>query len=277
MDTTRTTTDRTALDRVRDHLGPMSDHHRHPLKVFPYTWTSVAYFVGIYAVMATLWTLAGLAAKHWLQPSALGEREIDLNEWFAARRTDGLDRLAHLGSVPSDTITILGVMALLLIVFPIVTRRWHGWAFLVGALAMEAAVYQTSNLIVARPRPPVEQLEQVINHSFPSGHMAAAVTFYVGLVVVLSWHVANRAVRVLAGLVGLLVPLTVATSRLYLGVHYLTDLLAGALLGLTSVTVALAVSRRGLAETVAGSDEIEPPHTTQLDLTELDEPVDRSR
>ncbi len=86
---------------------------------------------------------------HWLEPSALGEREVAINEWSAERRTDSLGRLAHIGSVPSDTITVLGVMALLVIIFPLAVRRWRGWAFLVGALAMEAAVCQTSNLILA--------------------------------------------------------------------------------------------------------------------------------
>ena len=274
MDTT--STQRTLIDRVREHLGPTSDRYRHPLTVFPYTWRSLAQFVGIYAVLATTWTLLGLAAVHWLEPSALGRREVELSEWFAARRTDGLDRLAHIGSIPSDTITVLGLMAVLVIVFPLAVRRWHGWAFLVGALAMEVAVYQTSNVIVARPRPPVEQLEEVINFSFPSGHMAAAVTFYVGMLIVMTWHSVGRAVRLIAGIVALLAPLIVATSRLYLGVHYVSDLVAGALLGLVSVAAALAVARRGLADTVVGSDEIEPPHTTRLDLTEVEPPADRS-
>ena len=274
MDTT--SADQRLLDRVRAHLAPTSDRHRHPLTVFPYTWRSLAHFFGIYAVMATTWTLLGLAAVRWLEPSALGRREVELNEWFAARRTDGLDRLAHIASIPSDTITVLGMMALLVIVFPLAVRRWHGWAFLVGALAMEVAVYQTSNTIVARPRPPVEQLEEVINFSFPSGHMAAAVTFYVGMVIVLSWHSVSRSVRLTAGVVALLAPLIVGTSRLYLGVHYVSDLLAGALLGLLSVAAALAVSRRGLADTVAESDGIEPPHTTKLDLSEAEPLGDRS-
>ena len=244
-----------------------STPQRHPLKVVPVTWTSLGLFVGAYVVLAAIWTGLGLMARHWLQPSSLGAEEIDINEWFAAQRTEGRTELAHIGSVPSDTPVILGLMALLGIVVPLLWRRWHGWAFLVGALGMQAAVYQTSNLIVGRPRPPVEQLEQVINNAFPSGHMGAAVAFYVGLVVVVSWQTARRSLRILALVVAVTVPLIVATSRLYLGVHYLTDLLAGALLGLTSIVVSYRIIRHGLDATVAEADEALPPHTARLDLS----------
>lgn len=258
--TTDTATAAATADQVPDGT-------RHPLKVLPVTWASLGQFAGVWAVLATIWTLAGLAAVNWLTPSALGEEEIDINEWFAARRTPGRTDLANLGSVPSDTVSILAMMAVLLVVLPLVWRRWHGWAFLVGALGMEAAVYQTSNMIVQRPRPPVDQLEQVINNSFPSGHMAAAVSFYVGLVVLVWWRTSNPVVRAAAVVLGTVFPLIVATSRLYLGVHYVTDLLAGAVLGLTSVTVSYLILRRGLARTVEQTEEPLPPHTTRLDLS----------
>lgn len=266
------------METISNRMAPRSSTYRHPLKVFPYTWASVGHFLIAYVAMAALWTLAGLAVTNWLQPSALGEREIDLNEWFAQQRTESRTTVAHWGSVPSDTVVILGLMVAVLIAVPILWRRWHGWAFLVGALALQAAVYQTSNTIVGRPRPPVEQLEQVINNAFPSGHTGAGVTFYLGLLIIASWHTVSRSRLAVLGVVALLVPLIIAISRLYLGVHYLTDILAGALLGITSVSVALAIARRGLADTVAQSDGIEPPHTTSLDLTDdRDHDSDRSR
>ncbi len=255
------------IEPLTEHLGPRRPWYRQPLRIWPYTLSSLAWFVAAYLAMVTAWTAAGLAITTWLEPSSLGSREVDLNRWFERQRSESLDPLAHVGSGPSDTVVVIATMAVLLVAFPLVWRRWHGWAFLVGALALEGAVYASSNYLVGRPRPPVEQMEEIVTDSFPSGHVAAAVAFYLGLVIVVFWHTASRVARALAAVGGVLVPLVVATSRLYLGVHYLTDLVAGALLGLTSVIVAMAIARRGLAEQLARSPEPAPPHTTRLDLT----------
>ena len=59
-------------------------------------------------------------------------------------------------------------------------RRWHDWAFLTIALLFEVSVFGISSKIVGRDRPPVEQLDGAPTASWPSGHIAASVVFYVG-------------------------------------------------------------------------------------------------
>jgi undecaprenyl-diphosphatase len=89
-------------------------------------------------------------------------------------------------------------------------------------------------------------------HSFPSGHTGAAVAVY-GLVVVLVWTYARSARWWVAPL--LLVPLLVAVSRLYAGVHHLSDVLTSVLYGsvwlAATATVLLSGVRRAGAEPVA--------------------------
>ncbi len=247
--------------------------YRHPLKVWPYSWASLGWFAVAYAVMVGVMTLTGLAVVRWLEPTALGRRELDLNRWFEERRTDRLDTLAHIGSIPSDTFVTIGLLVVFVVALPLVWRRWHDWAFLVAALALEAAVYVSSNFLVGRPRPPVERLEEIVTNSFPSGHVAAAVTLYLGIMVIVSWHTTNVAIRGMAAIAAAVLPVIVAVSRLYLGVHYVSDLLAGVALGVASVAVALAVARRGLEDEVASSAEVEPPHAAQLDVSEIAEEV----
>ena len=254
----------------------MNGTPRHPLNVWPYDRKSLGWFGLAYVTMVGIWTLTGLAVTEWLEPSSLGRSELDLNRWFEGRRTSGWDTLAHVGSIPSDTPVKIGLMALLVVAFPLALRRWHDWAFLLGALVLEVAVYVTSNFIVGRPRPPVERMEEIVTNSFPSGHVAAAVAFYVGITMIVFWHTSNVAVRAVAVVVGAVVPMIVAISRLYLGVHYLSDIIAGALLGLTSVAVAMAIARRGLRDEVASTPRPEPAVAARLDVSEVrndDEPM----
>ena len=87
-------------------------------------------------------------------------------------------------------------------------------------------------------------------YSFPSGHATVAVGFYGMLTVILAYHLRGLA-RWLVAASGLLVVLLIGFSRLYLGVHYPTDILAGylsALLWLVCVggVYALWLSVRGL-------------------------------
>ncbi|MGO9487666.1 MAG: phosphatase PAP2 family protein [Solirubrobacteraceae bacterium] len=86
-------------------------------------------------------------------------------------------------------------------------------------------------LLVSRPRPPVEHLQAVTGSSFPSGHTTQASAFWLSLVLVLPAAGATPKLTRAAALLALAIVLTVAASRVYLGVHYPSDVVAGMLLG----------------------------------------------
>lgn len=234
-------------------------------KIWPYTRSSAASFLAAFAAMTALWTIVGWAVVRWLQPSRLGTAETELSEHLADSRTQRWNDIAELASIPSNTPVKIGLMALLLVVMPLVWRRWHDWAFLAGALILEVCVYGLTSFIVGRERPPVERLAEAPTESWPSGHVAAAVTFYVGLAIVTGWHT-NRAVIIWAvrGAAAVIV-VGMVLSRLYLGMHFASDLVGGLALGAVSVAATHAIVARGLGERRSNGTETWPTQTRTLD------------
>jgi len=75
------------------------------------------------------------------------------------------------------------------------------------------------------------------DYSFPSGHTMNALVFYVALALI-AWSIAGRRVGLLALALAALVAFGVGVSRIYLGYHYLTDVVGGILAGLAWLLVA---------------------------------------
>ncbi|NMN98638.1 phosphatase PAP2 family protein [Antrihabitans stalactiti] len=122
-------------------------------------------------------------------------------------------------------------------------RRAIGPAMLVlSPVALAAAASTLVKLVVRRERPPVSaHLMTETDFSFPSGHVTAT-TALAGAVLLVVWmdpaagtHTRRTARKFFAIFAAVAVVAAVMLTRLYLGVHWLTDVLAGALLGTTAV------------------------------------------
>ncbi len=122
--------------------------------------------------------------------------------------------------------------------------RWAG-AQLALAGAVTLCADHLGKLVLARPRPTVvEHLAATQSSSFPSGHAMSTATIAFSLALLATAARPRRPARLAAWSITGAVVAAVMFTRLYLGVHYPTDVLAGALFGLTFALLADAVVAR---------------------------------
>jgi undecaprenyl-diphosphatase len=168
--------------------------------------------------------------------------------WFGRHRSDTWDALSWCGSIIADAYVKVPATAVLCLCFLWRWRRWTEPVLLAGALVLEVAVFTTASAVVDRARPPVAQLDPVPpTGSFPSGHSAAAVAFYGAIAIVLCWHTRHHLARVVATTAAVMLPLIVGISRMARGMHYLSDVVVGLMIGAVSLWVTWLVVRNGPA------------------------------
>lgn len=110
-------------------------------------------------------------------------------------------------------------------------RRWAALVVLVAVVGGGEGLDNLFKAVFARPRPsPLPSLIPDQVYSFPSGHAVASVAFFL-LLAYFGWQVLGPWQRVVWALACAALALVIAISRVYLGVHYPTDVVGGAALG----------------------------------------------
>jgi undecaprenyl-diphosphatase len=172
--------------------------------------------------------VAGLGL-HRLSTLMPGE-DLALVRGAAGDRTPFLTALAHGASWLGRSAVLVPAAIVIAVVAALLRRPLRGLAVVAGVLGA-IVIQNVDKAIVARPRPPVHELEVVTGTSFPSGHATEATAFLLVLAVVLVSGSPPRWLRLLVAGTAVVLIAAVAVSRVYLGVHYPTDVAAGMLLG----------------------------------------------
>lgn len=111
-------------------------------------------------------------------------------------------------------------------------------------LALSFILNKVLKLIIARPRPSRLRLVIENGYSFPSGHSMVSFAFYGFLIYLISKNLKNKKIKYpLIALLSLLI-LLIGISRIYLGVHYVTDVLGGYIIGLIYLIVFIEVIKK---------------------------------
>jgi undecaprenyl-diphosphatase len=197
------------------------------------TW--LALLLGIFVGLCALAVLAGKLL--FGEPLQL---EIRFMHWLASIRTAQLTTVERGFTFLGSTLWLVCV-SLLVSAWLLFKRRTADVALLLAAGLGSSAITNLVKVLVARARPEVvPHLDPVSTLSFPSGHSCSSAAVYMALALILA---ADRLHRRIAMAVAVLLAVAIAFSRVYLGVHYPTDVLAGLALGWLWVTAVFVAGR----------------------------------
>ncbi len=191
-----------------------------------------------WSITATMLITVAAFVAAWAVPVWPGDEALLLavQDWQSPLMTTALGAVSYLGWYPVAVALTLVSMA------PLLWRRRVADALLLSVVVSSALATLGLKALVGRPRPDFAIVDQVPQDmGFPSGHAAFAILL-AGVLIYLAWqHVENpRARWGLCAALALLV-LAVGLSRVYLGVHWPSDVLGGYLFGATTLLVLIAL------------------------------------
>ena len=170
--------------------------------------------------------------------------------WLEIVATD----LTALGST-----AVLALLALLVGGFLLMKRKPWAVATLGGALLGGLALSQTLKMLFGRERPPQPyRLAEAINASFPSGHAMLSAIAFLTLGALLAKVLPERRAKAYVMAAAIFVALLVGLTRIYLGVHWATDVMAGWAVGAAWAMFCWIVA--WAIERVRGKAGISEPH-----------------
>ena len=157
---------------------------------------------------------------------------IFISKFITEDMTDLMTLFTFMGSA---TALILISAIILAILWKREKSLFYGWMIAIN-LTISFLLDEAFKLLFQRARPDILRLVQISGYSFPSGHSMTSISFY-GLIVYLCLKYLKQPVKYfIAGTLALLVP-AIGISRIYLGVHYASDVIAGFSAGMAWLAV----------------------------------------
>lgn len=137
-----------------------------------------------------------------------------------------------------STIFMVGLCVLLLVLFIIIKKNIYGY-IISGTLIFSTIINNVIKVIIRRERP-IYMIVRETTFSFPSGHTMASVSMYGILIYLINKSNMNKKLKIILSIILGMIPLMVATSRIYLGAHYFSDILGAIMLA----TIVLLISTK---------------------------------
>jgi undecaprenyl-diphosphatase len=166
-----------------------------------------------------------------LTTDTLADYDQNITNYVVSYRSPALTNyfifVTHVGDIYGYLFVLVSCVLLSLIVF----KRWKYVAQITIVLALSAVSNMILKRFIDRARPGIEHLVSVETLSYPSGHAMSAMAFY-GFVIYLFYRFKmNMFLKVTLMLLLFLLIVSIGISRIYLGVHYPSDIAGGFIAG----------------------------------------------
>lgn len=203
-------------------------------------WLALTIVVGVLAAL-----VVGVLAAAVLGHYGLARSDPHVTAWVVAHRAGWLTGVLRVVTWLGSLAVIIPVGVIAGLFFVLHWHRWRPVVLLAVTIAGAVSLYNIVKHLVGRPRPPPAiWIGHFSGPSFPSGHAAQSIGCYATLALILCAG-RSRWVKIGVCSAATLIVLVVGFSRIYLGAHWLTDVLAGYALGVAWVSVVIAVLLAG--------------------------------
>lgn len=163
-------------------------------------------------------------------PDTVKPFDSAIQNWTFSLRNDSMTSFLKFFTGIVNPISIIVIMIVLILLF--IWRRWYSEAvFLAGNFILVSGILNPIlKYVYNRSRPDGVHLVHETTLSFPSGHAATSMVVFLSLFFIFSARLKTRGLKTILAIILGLIVLIVGFSRIYLGVHYPTDIIGGYLL-----------------------------------------------
>ncbi|MDP2528055.1 phosphatase PAP2 family protein [Maribacter dokdonensis] len=176
-----------------------------------------------------------------LKTEMLANYDTAITDYIVSRRTPGLTNYFKFMTNVGDTYGYLIVLSIFLLVSLLVFKRWKYIVQATLVLALATVSNMMLKRFIDRARPGIEHLVSVETLSYPSGHAMSAMAFYGFLIFLVIKFDIQKVFKYLLVIVLLTVILSIGISRIYLGVHFPSDIAGGFIAGFIWVVFCVLV------------------------------------
>ena len=181
-----------------------------------------------------LFVILGYMVKFY--PEQLVAFDSPIQTWLRGDFPTALTTFFKLVTSFIDPLGIIIWVSALVLFF--LYKKWKlEAALLAGNLVLHGILIKLIKLVYQRSRPSISHLVEEGGYSFPSGHAMATAIVVGTLIIIVQQRMQNQQIKRLVQGLLLLFILTIMASRVYLGVHYPTDVIGGVLLGFAILNI----------------------------------------
>lgn len=197
--------------------------------------------IGVFVTLFFIYLFFGII-QDYVGQEALIRADLRIINLISHFRTPGINQfmlfITYLAK--AEVITVAVIFSLIIL---FLLRKWSYFrSLLIFVLGGELFVWIIKN-IIDRPRPPLtEALVAETSYSFPSGHSFVAIAFYGLITFFLFESLKKKWLKNISLILGIILVLLIGASRIYLGAHWPSDVLASFASGLAWLSIIITIS-----------------------------------